>query len=331
MKRISGATFLMLVISVAAGAENFRTLVAGQIAVSADSASSDPAALPTLGLSYIDSALIALKTDPRFLRGVELELKVPQAYLKYRGSLAIAIYKAIGAVPTVGVADVSAERIGFELIPNKLQAVYQIPARKGHGLKASPYVSIPTGIVPPEAFHLLFRIWPVIKGLPEELEQLRFSLTAKPILTDEGALKLTLRYPEKLKDRNVTLRIDDEVRDPAIKEFMLKEGEHNLVIVSDDYRNESRAFTVERGKILEIALDLKDPTPIVSVEAPENARIYFDGQAVANPLASFPAEAGDHEIRFEVGDYSVVKPVVLLRGRSYRISLSIDVVVTESE
>ena len=243
MKRISGATFLMLVISVAAGTENFRTLVAGQIAVSADSASSDPAALPTLGLSYIDSALIALKT-------VELELKVPQAYLKYRGSLAIAIYKAIGAVPTVGVADVSAERIGFELIPNKLQAVYQIPARKGHGLKASPYVSIPTGIVPPEAFPLLFRIWPVIKGLPEELEQLRFSLTAKPILTDEGALKLTLRYPEKLKDRNVTLRIDDEVRDPAIKEFMLKEGEHNLVIVSDDYRNESRAFTVERGKIL---------------------------------------------------------------------------------
>jgi hypothetical protein len=326
MKRIGSAALLFLLLCGAAGAESFRTIVAGRMDVSA--AEPDGASLP---LTYIDSAVIALGGDDRFLRGIELELRVPQAYLKYRGSLAVVIYTNLDHIPGVGVADISAKRAGFELIPNKLQAVYRLPLREGHGFKGTPYVSIPTGIIPPASFPLLFRIMPVVKGLSDEIETLRFQLSAKPILSDEGALKISLRYPEKLKDKPITVRVDDDVIDLPLRELILKEGEHHVAIVSDDYRNESRRVMIERGKVLDLIVDLQDPTPLVTLEAPENATVYFDGAAISDTRTSFAAEPGEHEIRFSVGDYSVVKPVTLIKGHVYRIALSIDVIVSEEE
>ncbi len=326
MKRVLCAALLILFLCGVAGAEAFRTIVAGRIDVSA--AESDGASLP---LSFIDSAVIGLGGDDRFIRGVELELRIPQAYFKYRGSLALVFYAGMDHVPASGVADLSAKRVGFEIMPNKLQSVYRIPLREGHGLKASPYVTIPTPIVPPATFPMLFRIFPVIKGMPEEMETLRFQLIAKPILSDEGALRLSFRYPEKLKDKPITVRLDDAVLDLPTKELFLKEGEHHLAVVSDDYRNESRRVMIERGKVLDLAVELQDPTPVVSIEAPENAAVYFDGQMVADPRSPLSAEPGEHEVRFSVGDYSVVKPITLRKGRVYRVALSIDVIVSEEE
>jgi hypothetical protein len=326
MKRSLSAALLILFFCGAVVAESFRTIIAGRMDVSADNPNGS-----VLPLSYIDSALVTLGGDHRFLRGVELELRVPQAYLKYRGSLAIAFYVRLGGEAAVGVADLSADRVGFELMPNKLQTVYRIPLREGHGFKVSPYVSIPTKIIPPDSFPLLFRVMPVIKGLPEELEMLRFQLSAKPIITDEGALKITLKYPEKLKDKPLTIRLDDAVLDLPPRELLLKEGEHHIAIVSDDYRNESRRVMIEKGKVLDLVVELQDPTPLVSIDAPANAVVYFDDTVVTDPRAGFLAEPGEHKIRFSVGDYSVVKPVTLRKGRVYRIALSIDVTVTEEE
>ncbi len=326
MKRALCAALLILILCGIASAESFRTVVAGRLDVSA--AAPDGTSLP---LSFIDSAVIGLGGDDRFMRGVELELRVPQAYFKYRGSLALVFYADLDHIPGAGVADLSAKRVGFEIMPNKLQTVYRIPLREGHGFKGSPYVTIPTGTVPPSIFPILFRVLPVIKGMPEEMESLRFQLVAKPILSDEGALRLSLRYPEKLKDKPLTIRVDDEVVDLPPRELILKEGEHHVAVVSDDYRNESRRIVIERGKVLDLLVELQDPTPMVAIEAPENATVHFDGKVVTDPRESFPAEPGEHEVRFSVGDYSVVKPITLRKGRVYRVALSIDILVSEEE
>ena len=326
MNRFGYALLLTLSIAGSAGAEAFRTIVAGKLAVAADQPEGS-----TLSLSYVDSVVLEVVGDQRFLRGVELELRVPQVYLKYRGSVAVSLYAPLKTVPADGVADLNAERVGFEPIQNKLQAIYHIPVRRNHGLKVSPYVSMPTGIVPLASFPMLVRFMPVIKGLPEDFETIRFQLSAKPILSDEGALRIALRYPEKLKDRPFTLLIDDAVVDAPGKEMILTEGEHALTLVSDHYRNETRRFVVERAKTTELLLELQDPTPLVTIEAPGNAQVFFDGEAVASPREPFPVEPGEHEVRFVVGDYSVVKPIAVRKGRTYRVSLSIDVTVSESD
>ncbi len=331
MRRVFATVFLYLLVSGAVGAESFRTIIAGRLDIS--SAHQESKALQ---LGYIDSAVIALDADRRFLRGVELELKVPQAYQKYRGSVAIALYTAASSLPASslpasGVADIDADRVGFELLPNKLQVIYQIPLLRDHGLKASPYVSIPTGILPVSSFPLIFRLMPVMKGLPEELEGMKFQLSAKPIVTDKGALRLVLKYPEKLKDRPFTLLIDDDVMDDPGREQILTEGEHRASLISDDYRNENRLFVIERGKVHELVVELKDPTPVVSIEAPENAAVYFDDVLIQEPAQAFNTEPGEHVVRFVVGDYSILKSLTVRKGRTYRVSISIDVDVTESD
>jgi hypothetical protein len=285
----------------------------------------------SIPLSYTDSALILLDEDTRFFRAVELEFTAPQSYLPYRGSLAVAIYADLDRVPESGVADLQARQILFEPVPNKILSIYQIPLRRAHGLKTSPYAAVlPETILPP-SFPVLFRILPVIKGLSEEIESMNFSLHVKPLLSNEGAVRLIPRYPENLRNRPFTVLIDDLVIENPGEERLLKEGEHHLVILSNDYRNENRVFIVERGKTLELAITLQDSTPVVIFEAPENAVIFFDNHPVVSPGSPMPAEPGVHEVKFQLSDYSIVKSLAVQRGKTYRVSMAVDVQVSESD
>jgi hypothetical protein len=307
--------------------ESFRVLIAGKSEISLD----NPGGI-SIPLSYISSAIIVLNREVRFFRGVELELTVPQTYLGYYGSLAIALYGNLAKIPEdMGIADLEGEQISFEPIPNKIQTIYQIPLRPAHGLRTSPYVSVPTGIIPPATFPLLFRLLPVIKGLHEDIESMIFQLHVKPILSNEGAVKIIPKYPEQLQGKPFIVLIDDAVVERPEEEQLLKEGEHHLVVLSEDYRNESRRFLVERGKILELLVELQDPTPVIIFEAPENALIYFDHTLVANPLKPYPAEPGRHEVKFQMSDYTIIKPLTVQKGKTYRVALQVDITISESE
>ncbi|WP_304221412.1 hypothetical protein [Gracilinema caldarium] len=301
-------------------AETFRTTLKGSIEVSPHKPEGK-----SLTLTYIDSVVVSLTQDAAFLRGIELELKVPQIYLKYRSSVGLSIYKGNKEILKPGVIDFNLERLAFEIIPAKLQAVYQIPLRQGHGLKTSPYVTVPTGIIPPQSFPLVLRLMPLIKGLSEEVETMEFVLTVRPIVADEGALRLNIKTPETMKDRPFTVLIDGAVIPDYSKERILKTGEHHLSIVSEDFRTESRTFFIERAKTTDLTIDLRDTTPLIVFEAPENTKIFFDDTLVTNPRQSQLVEPGLHTVRFQVGDYSVIKQLLIEKGKTYRIALIIDV------
>jgi hypothetical protein len=307
-------------------AESFRALVAGSLEISLD----NPAVV-SLPLGYNGSAVITLAEEIRFFRGIELELSAPQLWLSHRGSLAMAVYADLDKTPETGVADLQGKRIAFEPLPNKIQIVYQIPIRPSHGLRSSPYVTVPAGVTPPSSFPILFRIMPVIKGLSEELESMVFQLNAKPILSDEGAVRLSPRYPEQLQGKPFTVLIDDILIENPAEERMLKEGEHHLMILSDDYRNESRRFVVERAKVLDLTIELQDPTPLMSFEGPENAEIFLDDKPVSYAMGPVPLEPGIHEVKFQVGDYTIAKTVTVQRGKTYRMALTVDLNMSESE
>jgi hypothetical protein len=172
---------------------------------------------------------------------------------------------------------------------------------------------------------------PVIKGLSEELETIVFHLTVKPVLSDEGAVKLSPRYPEQLQGKPFTVLIDDMVVENPTEERLLKEGEHHLVILSEDYRNESRRFVVERAKVLDLTIELQDPTPLIIFEAPQNARIFLDNTPIYREREAIPVEPGVHEAKFQVGDYTIIKTLTIQRGKTYRVAMSVDIEVLESD
>lgn len=306
------------------GAETFRTTLKGSVEVSPLRPEGK-----SLTLTYIDAVLVTLSPESAFLRGIEVELKVPQVYLKYRSSVGMSLYNGIKEIPKPGVLDFQLERLAFEIIPAKLQAVYHIPLRQGHGLKTSPYVTVPTGIVQPQTFPLLIRLMPLIKGLSEEVETMEFGLTIRPIIADEGALKLHIRTPDSKKDKPFTVLIDDTVIQDFSREQILKSGEHHLGIISEDYRSESRTFIIEKARTLDVSIDLRDTTPILQFEAPDNTKVYLDDDLINNLRQLKTVEPGVHTVRFQVGDYSVVKQLTIEKGKTYKVVLTVDVSVNE--
>jgi hypothetical protein len=323
-------TLLLLSLNFQIQAEAFRTLVAGNLELSTDSPAGAAVSLGVNG-----SAVISLSAETRFFRGVEIELSAPQRWLSYHGSLAMAVYADLSRQGTnprpESAVDFEGRRVAFEPLPGKIQTVYQIPCRASHSLRTTPYVTVSAGVVLPASFPILFRIMPVVKGLNEELENMIFQLNVKPILSGEGLVKIGFRFPDQLRDKPFVLLIDDVLIENHSEERLLKEGEHHLVILSEDYRNESRRFIIERAKTLNLTIELQDPTPLIIFEAPENARIFLDNAPVGRERTLIPVEPGPHEARFQIGDYTITKTLLIQRGKTYRVAMAVDINIRESD
>jgi len=306
-------------------AESFRTIVEGMFEVSSGSGDN---AIP-IGIN--SAVIINLGAEIRFLRGVEIEISAPQSWLPHRGSAIMSIYTNINPQTADGVADIDGKRVAFEPLPSRLRIIYQIPIRQQHGLRTTTSATIPAGIVQPSSFPIMFRLLQVYKGLPDEFENKLFNLTVKPILSDEGAVRLIPRYPPQLRNRPFTVLIDDNVIPNISEQILLREGEHHLVIHSDDYRNESRRFVVERTKVVDLTIELQDPTPIIVFEAPQNAQIYLNNSLVPRSRDSVTVDPGQHEVKFQVGDYTITRTLIVQRGKTYRVSLAVDLTIQEDE
>jgi hypothetical protein len=305
-------------------AERIRVLIKDIIEVNGD----EPLGVAA-ELSYNDSALILMGQDTRFISGVELELTVPQNWLPHSGSLAFALYSNPDAVPGIGIADVEATRILYEPVPNKIQTVYHIPLREQHGLRGTPYLTLLKTPVTPQNFPLIFKLTPNMKGWSKEIETMRFHLNVKPIFSGEGALTVSVNRPEFLPNGSFIMLIDEQVVENPDTEVLLKEGEHTLTLISSDYRNENRRFVIERGVSLQLSVNLQDLTPLIIFEVPGLASIFIDNVPVARAGAALAVEPGIRTVRIQVGDYSLVKTLVVEKGKTYRVAFIVDMNIAE--
>ena len=304
-------------------AESFRSVITGTLDVSQEQDR-------VLILGINDSALINLGANTRFLRGIEIELTAPQAWLQYHGSVVMAVYNNLNHSTAIGVSDIVGNRIGFEPLPAKLQIVYQIPLRPAHGLRTTHFATVATDVIPASSFPILFRLAMVVKGMGTELENMVFNFSVRPIFSNEGAVRFIPRYPPQLRDKPFTLLVNDVVIENITEELVLREGENHMVILSEDYRNESRRFVVERAKTLDLVINLQDPTPLIIFEGPQNASVFLNNAPVARDR-EIQVEPGLHEARFQIGDYTVTRTLNIQRGKTYRIALSVDLVIQEIE
>ena len=313
-----------LIPSVQAHSESFRAEVQGTLEVS-----HTKTAEASVSISIDGSILINIETDVRFIRGVELEITAPQAWLPYRGALVMMMFNSLNLKSAEGITDFEGKRIAFEHLPSRLRIVYQIPIRAQHGLRTTTSVTVPSGVISPDSFPILFRLMPIEKGLPASFDYLKFNVTARPVLSGEGAIRLIPRYPPQQRNRPFIVLIDDNVVSNISEEIVLREGEHHLVILSDDYRNESRRFLVERAKVIDLIINLQDPTPIIIFEGPQNSSIYLNNVLVPDVREPLMAEPGTHEVKFQIGDYTIIRSLTVQRGKTYRVSLEVDLTIHE--
>ena len=321
---ISAIILLIPAVSLQAQTVSFRTNVEGTLEVSPESAEN------SLSIGINSSALIKLGDNARFLRGIELEITAPQSWLQYRGALVMTMYNNLNTQYITDMSELTGNRIANEVLPTRLRIIYHIPIRAQHGLRNSTSISVPTGVVQQFSFPLMFRLMQLSKGLPDEFENMRFRLAARPILNDEGAVRIIPRFPPQVPNRPFIVLINDNVISNISEEIMLKEGENHLVVLSDDYRNMSSRFIVERARVTDLIINLQDPTPVLVFEAPQNAQVFLNNSLVLN-RDSVSVDPGSHEVRFIVGDYTIIRTLNVQRGKTYRVALLVDLTIQEED
>ena len=316
--------YILFVTMTLFSAESFR--VRSVTTITVDSQNPD---VQNVNIGYNDAIGILFPEDALFIKGVELEIRIPKEIIEYRNSMAYGIYNRISPFPSEKIIDYQANQLTLESLPSRLSFVLQIPLRKDHALKTGPYARVLQYVHDTTEGPLLFRLIPVMKGLPEDIEKLVFLVRIKPILTEEGGVHLGISYPEDTPEP-ISVRIDEMLVNNPDTIQILSPGTHHLSIVSDDFRNEMRMFTVESARITELSVAMKTTTPHLFLVAPENAQILLDSQPIEDNRDGIIIEPGDHTILFRIGDYELTKQISVEKGNDYTVSMIIDVNVTVS-
>lgn len=331
-RRIALVALLSLRCLAAALPEDFRTIIAGVASLSADSPDG-----VRLTMGYNDAVAVSIPKDSPFIQGFEIELKAPPSAQSSLGFLAYEIWRRVDPSPDKNRYAYSGERLITQPLQSRAGLVIQVPVRKDHGLKSGPYSTVLPLLVEPRDLPVVFKLYAPSKVVTSDLESAQFTLRIRPLLTDEGALRLQLRYPEGTERGPVVVTVDEkrlaEGRYIDGKEaLVLKAGNHFLHVASELYRDETRSFTIEQGKTLDLSIDLAGTMPVLAIEAPDSAQVSLDGAKinhVAKP--SFTVEPGDHTVVCRIGDYTVTRKFTAFRGKTYRVVLAIDLQVQESQ
>jgi hypothetical protein len=302
-------------------AETVKAALAGKLVI-------DTARNETVTSAFPENQALILDIDgdTRFLRGLEIELTAPQSALA-KPPFFLTFYRD---VKESGEAsdEWEVKLVYTENLAGKISTVYQIPFRMNSGFRRTPYVTLLPEAMDGAAFPLLLRVTST-KALTDEIAL--FHLSVRPVSGDEGAVKLILRYPQLLRDRPVSVLIDDEVVDDITALQFLREGEHQLLVISEDYRTESRRFFVDRGKTTEISIMLKDTMPLLLFEAPDRALIFINNRRIVSTDAPYPIAPGIYDIKIQVSDYTIIKTVQIQKGKTYRVAFTMDMSVSEME
>src|SRR5574344_2214659 len=284
----------------------------------------------TIKVGINDSVILVLPDDRTYLQGIELSIKVPQVVASWKDSVAWSIYDGVSPQPSTDCIDYTGTRTVVGTF-NSLSLNLQIPLSKKNTIKKSPYEVYVKDLPAIIGNTVFFRLQLAMKGVPEEIFDAEFEMTAKPILVDKGRLVVSVAAPADTTLQPYTAFIDGTATILDKNGIVLDCGVHNISLVSDFYRNELRTVTIEQAKTSSVQITFRDITPMLLITAPLDAVIYVDEEKISNTKNPFPVSQGDHTVRFVIGDYEVVKTVKTVKGRSYTVSVSIDATISESQ
>lgn len=340
MKRILLASFIILFSLSALFSESFRVRKAHIIKLentSAEFSAGECNIYDAVGI-YLPEG-----EDSRdFIEGVEIKMVIPEAIASWRNSIAATIYDKISPEPSDRQIDYSGTRLFVNALPGKLSWVIQVPLKKENSIKENQYSTKIDTIPRSDCTNIFLKFQPVMKGIPEEVMNALITVSAKPIFSDKGKLKLNLTLPPSAEtpqdtpDAGYTVYIDD-VPVTQANSHLLKTGIHNISIVSENYRNEMRTFYIQQAKTTPLDIQLKSVEPSLIISAPDGdgVKVFLDGNECTDSEKlsgkEFVISEGDHTVKFVIGNYEVVRSLKAVKGRTYRANLEVELTISDGE
>ena len=340
--------FLFIVLSISVSAENFRVARLSVIDIPSDYSP------VTVNVGINEGLCLNLPEDKTFIKGYEIEIKIPKIVATYRDSVIYSFYSDISPEPKDNLIDYSGTKVMNDTIPPRLSINLQTFLKSEAQSKGSPYSTLLPFTVSETQKNLTLRFQLAMKGVPESFLTSEFTVTVKPILKDVGLLSVNFLYPhtlvfEDLEDTedfddeipsekvieavqpgNISLYVDDLVITDFSEPILLKTGTHHISVVSDSYRNEVRTVIINQATNTSLDIELKSISPELIIVAPSNASVFLDDMELASFSEKIPITPGVHTVKFLLGDYELTKTLQVLNGITYEVSLLVDINVVES-
>ncbi|MBQ0039441.1 MAG: hypothetical protein KBS64_03315 [Treponema sp.] len=319
-----------------------RNLILGSTMALAFTAAAEPFRVHGIGMLHLDGPFdkksvqvsvndgvaIKLPEDTTFLQGIEINIKVPKEVAEWRDSVAWSLYSSISPVPSENRIDYNGVRTETGTF-DSLSLNLLVPLEKNNTIKKDAYSHLAEYIADKKNGCIFLRFQLVMKGTSDSLLNSKFTVAAKPILIEKGIISVKAQAPDGSKPEPYTVFVDGNQADIGEEGLLVDSGTHNISLVSDHYRNELRAVTVEQAKNTVVDIIFRDIRPIIRLAAPEKTTIFFDDTEYKAPVEPFYTTQGEHTVRFIVGDYEIVRTVTTSDGRSYNIAVSLDALINE--
>ena len=169
-----------------------------------------------------------------------------------------------------------------------------------------------------------------MKGIPSYISNSTFSIKAYPLVEDKGILSLEVIFPDENQDP-VFIYLDEKKLPWPIKNYPIRTGLHHLSIESEYFKKEYLTFGIEKGKLTECKIELVRLVPKLTIEAPENTIIFLDGEKIdILPGEVINISEGEHIVLFKLGDYKLSRNFSVSRGKTFKISLLLDILIQDN-
>lgn len=276
-----------------------------------------------------DGIAVSLPEDKVFLEGIEFKMNIPEGISSWPDSVACSIYGKTTPLPKAGQIDYSGNRVFVRTLPGRMSWILQVPVTKKHNIKANNFATT-ADVIPDVSSNFVFlRFQTVMKGLQEDTMNSLISVTVRPILSDKGRIILNLSSAEN-ELRPVSVYIDDvPMGSSDLKNLIVPAGIHNLSVVSNDYRNETRTIYVDQAKSTEVSIQLKGVEPALSISAPQGTKVFVDNKPVADIESEVVVSEGEHTIKCTVGDYEVIRTVKVEKGKIYKVNFEVELTISD--
>lgn len=284
----------------------------------------------SLNIGINDAIAIFLPEKMEYLDGLEIKFEIPEEVALQKSCCEFSIYDKTTPAPKNTQIDYNGNKIFRGVLPGKLSWIVQIPFTQQNNLKSNQYTTKIGQIPNLQEKYLLLRLHQLITPLPAELSDAKISVSIKPILSSKGKLQLNLKCPDENME-SCTIYIDDYAYNinTLNKGILLDSGIHSISVISEYYRTEVRKIRIDQIKETDITIIMKSIEPTILVTAPGGVKVYIDDELCNNIGKEFIVSEGNHLIKFSLGDYEVIRSINVIKGKSYKINVSVDLQVHE--
>ncbi len=281
-----------------------------------------------------DLWVITLEEEHDLLKGIEIFIETPKEAQTYRGTYAFYLFGKVSPPPAATAQSNPLSYEGallyFKPFIQERKLYVQIPISTKTGFSLAPDTAILEKPVEKGVFPLLFTFLPIMKGIPESALKAEFKVQVRPLFKDLGKVRFSVKSPkgsvplEKtrifLNDQALQLKGDSLNIEPGLKNFRVE---------IDGFPPFQTTVALEKGKVVTVEVTFIKKEATVHINAPLGTHVFVDGKPVALNQGEFTLEPGEHTFSFKLGDYQVSKRFYLEQGKSYGVSLYLDILINE--